>query len=308
MISGTVSEALADEISELKKRRQAVIMAHNYQPAEVQDIADYNGDSLDLARLAAEVEGEVIVLCGVDFMAETAAILSPQKTVLLPEGSATCPMANMVAAADLREKKSELPDAAVVCYVNTTADVKAESDICCTSANGVAVVNSLPEKDIIFVPDENLGHYIGSKLTDKNMILWPGFCPTHARITVADIQQARQENPGAPVLVHPECRPEVIDAADAALSTGQMRRFAAENEAPTVIIGTELGIIHRLQTDNPGKRFVPASLQAICANMKLTTLEHVRNALRDMAPVVSVPEAIRVKAEAAVRRMLTVRS
>jgi quinolinate synthase len=301
-----INAELIKEISELKIKRNAIIMAHNYQPGEVQDIADYTGDSLELARLAADVKGDVIVLCGVDFMAETAAILSPEKTVLLPEGRATCPMANMVTAAALREKKAEMPDAAVVCYVNTTAEVKAESDICCTSSNGVAVVKSLPEENILFVPDENLGHYIGTQLNDKNMILWPGYCPVHVRITTEDIHQARREYPGAPVIVHPECRPEVIALADRALSTGRMLVFARESEAPVIIIGTEIGIIHQLRKINPKKRFIPASLQAICPNMKLTTLGKVRNALRDMTPVISVPEDIRVKAREAVVRMLAV--
>ena len=308
MISDKITARLAAEIAVLKHERNAVILAHNYQPGEVQDAADYNGDSLELARLATEVEGDVIVLCGVDFMAETAAILNPEKKVLLPEGRATCPMANMVTAEALRKEKAAHPGAAVVCYVNTTAAVKAESDICCTSSNGLAVVRSLPQKDIIFVPDENLGHYIGTQLPDKNMILWPGFCPIHARITVEDIRRAREENPGAPVVVHPECRPEVIEAADEALSTGHMLRYARESKSPVIIIGTELGIIHRLRKESPDKRFVPASLQAICANMKLTTLVKVRNALRDMKPLVTVEESVRLKAKEAVTRMLAVTS
>ena len=238
-------------------------------------------------------------------MAETASILSPDKTVLLPDIHAGCPMANMISAAQLREKKKELPDAAVVCYVNSTAEVKAESDICCTSANGVEVVESLDNDEILFVPDQYLGHYISTK-TDKKMHFWPGYCATHVRIQSQDIIRLKQEYPQAKAVVHPECRPEVIAVADEVLSTGGMIRYAGREDVSEMIVGTELGIIHRLKKENPGKRFIPASEQAICPNMKLITLEKILWSLEEMQPEVKVPEAIRLKAKTAVDKMLAI--
>ena len=296
---------LTDKILSLKKERNAVILAHNYQLGEVQDIADFVGDSLELSQNAARTDARVIVFCGVHFMAETAFILCPDKTVLLPDVNAGCPMANMITAEKLRDKKGELPGAAVVCYVNSTAEVKAESDICCTSANAVKVVESLDTNEILFVPDQYLGHYISTK-TDKKMVLWPGFCPTHLRIRPEHITQLRQEYPQAQVIVHPECRPEVIALADEVLSTGGMCRFARQTEAKEIVIGTEIGIIHRLRKENPGKKFIHASEQAVCPNMKLITLEKVLWSLEEMAPEVKVPEEIRIKAKAAVDRMLEI--
>ena len=238
-------------------------------------------------------------------MAETAAILCPDMTILLPDMHAGCPMANMITAKQLRQKKSELPNAAVVCYVNTTAEVKAESDICCTSANGVKVIESLDSNDILFIPDQYLGHYISTK-TGKKMALWPGYCPTHTRIQPQDIIRLRQENLQAKVVVHPECRPEVIALADEVLSTGGMIRYARDEDVKEMIVGTELGIIHRLRKENPGKKFIPVSEQAICPNMKLITLEKILWSLEEMTPQVKVPEAIRLKAKAAVDKMLAV--
>ena len=296
---------LTDKILSLKKERNAVILAHNYQLGEVQDIADFVGDSLELSQNAARTDARVIVFCGVHFMAETAFILCPDKTVLLPDINAGCPMANMITAEKLRDKKGELPGAAVVCYVNSTAEVKAESDICCTSANAVKVVESLDTNEILFVPDQYLGHYISTQ-TDKKMVLWPGFCPTHLRIRPEHITQLRQEYPQAKVIVHPECRPEVIALADEVLSTGGMCRFARQTEAKEIVIGTEIGIIHRLKKENPGKKFIHASEQAVCPNMKLITLEKVLWSLEEMAPEVKVPEEIRIKAKAAVDRMLEI--
>ena len=294
---------LADQIRALKAERQATILAHNYQLGEVQDVADFVGDSLELSQRAARVESEVIVFCGVDFMAETAAILCPDKTVILPVAHASCPMANMITADQLRARKAELPGVPVVCYVNSTAEVKAESDICCTSANGVKMVASLDADEVLFVPDQYLGQFVATQV-DKKMIFWPGYCPTHARITSQDIARLRREFPAAVVMVHPECRPDVIESADTALSTGGMLRFARETDAKQVIVGTEVGMIYRLRQENPDKQFIPVSEQAVCPNMKAITLDKVLWALEDMTPVITVPEAVRVRALGAVERML----
>ncbi|MFA5882045.1 MAG: quinolinate synthase NadA [Eubacteriales bacterium] len=298
---------LAEEITELKKKRNAVILAHLYQRPEVQDIADFTGDSLGLSQEAAQTDADVIVFCGVHFMAETAAILSPRKTVLLPEINAGCPMADMVTADALREKKKEFPDAVVVCYVNSSADVKAESDICCTSANAVKVVKSVPEHNrIIFVPDKNLGHYVGLQ-TGRKIIYWPGYCNTHDKLTVSDIQKAKHAHPGAVVMVHPECRPEVVALADEVFSTSGMIKFANDNGGREYIIGTEMGILHQLQRRCPDKKFFMASNKLICPNMKATTLEKVKWALQEMHPRITVPEAVREKALGAVKRMIVVK-
>ena len=240
-------------------------------------------------------------------MAETAYILSPEKTVILPEMAAGCPMADMVTPDALRKRKQELPEATVVTYVNYSAAVKAESDICCTSANAVNVVESVEEPEILFVPDKNLGHYV-ARQTGKKIHLWPGFCSTDMRIRAEDIQLRRREHPGATVIVHPECRPEVIVRADEVLSTGGLCRYVRDTNDDTVIIGTEIGILHRLRKENPRVRLVPASEQAICPRMKLTTLENVLWSLEELAPRITVPEDIRVRAKAAVDRMLAIRS
>ncbi len=294
---------LVDRIESLKEKRRAVILAHNYQLGEVQDIADFVGDSLELSQRAAQTQAEVIVFCGVHFMAETASILSPEKAVLLPDLNAGCPMANMITAEELREKKRELPGAAVVCYINSTAEVKAESDTCCTSANAVRVVASLDSEQILFVPDKYLGHYVSIK-TEKKIYLWPGFCPTHVRILPERIIELKKDYPLARVVVHPECRPEVIALADEVLSTGGLIRYARRDEVTQMVVGTEIGIIHRLRKENPGKKFIPVSEQAVCPNMKLITLEKILWSLEEMAPEVKVPEPIRLKARAAVDRML----
>ncbi|MBA7478675.1 Quinolinate synthase A [subsurface metagenome] len=296
---------LVEKILSLKKKRNAVILVHNYQLGEVQDIADFMGDSLGLSQNAARTDAEVIVFCGVHFMAETASILCPDKVVLLPDMNAGCPMADMITAEGLRKKKGEFPDATVVCYVNSTAEVKAESDVCCTSANAVKVVESVDAQEILFIPDQYLGHYISTK-TDKKIILWPGFCPTHVRILPEHITRMRKEYPQARVVVHPECRPDVIALADEVFSTGGMCRFARETDVREIIIGTEIGILHRLRKENPGKKFIPLTEQAICPNMKLITLEKVLWSLEEMAPEVKVPEEIRIRAKAAVDKMLKV--
>ena len=296
---------LADKILKLKEKRNAVILVHNYQLGEVQDIADFVGDSLDLSQRAAKTDADVIVFCGVHFMAETASILCPGKAVLLPDMHAGCPMANMITAPELRTKKKEHPQATVVCYINSSAAVKAESDVCCTSANAVAVIESLDADEILFVPDQYLGHYISTR-TGKKMILWPGFCPTHARILPEHIIGLRQEYSEAKIVVHPECKPGVIALADEVLSTSGMIKFARREDVQQVIVGTEVGIIYRLRKENPDKKFIPVSEQAICPNMKLITLEKVLWSLEEMAPEVKVPEKVRLKAKKAVDRMLAV--
>jgi quinolinate synthase len=296
---------IVEKISALKKRRNAVILAHNYQLGEVQDIADFVGDSLDLSQRAAETDADVIVFCGVQFMAETASILCPEKVVLLPDVNAGCLMADMITAERLRAKKKEHPQAVVVCYVNSPAEVKAESDVCCTSANAVKVVESLDAREILFVPDQYLGHYVSAR-TGKKMMLWPGFCPTHVRIKPERIKELKREYPQAKVVVHPECKPEVIALADEVLSTGGMCRYAQRDEVREMIVGTELGIIHRLRKENPGKRFIPVSEQAICPDMKLITLEKVLWSLEEMSPEVKVPEGIRLRAKVAVDKMLKI--
>lgn len=298
---------LIERIRMLRERRGVVILAHNYQLGEVQDIADFVGDSLELSQQAAETDASVIVFCGVHFMAETAAILSPDKVVLLPDVHAGCPMADMITTERLREKKQEHPHAVVVCYVNSSAEVKAESDICCTSANAVAVIESLDAEEILFIPDQYLGHYVSTR-TGKKMILWPGFCPTHARITADRVGELKKEHPTAKLVVHPECRPEVIALADEVLSTGGMCRYAQRDNVREMIVGTEMGIIHRLRKENPGKRFIPVSEQAICPNMKSITLEKVLWSLEEMGPQVKVPEDIRLRAKDAVDKMLRIRA
>jgi quinolinate synthase len=298
------TQELIEKIRELRGKRNAVILAHNYQRGEVQDIADFVGDSLELSRKAAQTAAGVIVFCGVHFMAETAAILSPQKTVLLPVLEAGCPMADMVDAESLRKMRDRIPGAVVVCYVNSSAEVKAECDICCTSANADKVVASIPkEKPILFVPDQFLGSYVSRK-TGRKMVLWPGYCPTHARITPGHIELRKREHPGAKVIVHPECRPDVVALADAVLSTGGMCRYASETDATTVIVGTESGIIHRLKKENPGKTFVAVCEQAVCPNMKVITLDDVLWSLEEMKHVIRVPEETRKRAEASVQKMI----
>ena len=296
---------LAGEINSLKKEKRAVILAHNYQPGEVQDIADFVGDSLELSRIAADSDADVIVFCGVRFMAETASILCPDKKILLPEPSAGCPMADMAIAAELRQKKAELPAATVVCYVNTTAEVKAESDVCCTSANAVEVVSAIENDHILFVPDKYLGHYVSTKV-NKEFTLWHGFCPAHARIMPQCVIELKKEYPQAKVVVHPECRPEVIALADEVLGTGGMCRYARRQDVRQLIVGTEVGIIYRLRKENPGKSFIPLSEQAICPDMKLITPEKILRSLQRMSPEVRVPDEIRLRAKAAVDKMLAI--
>ncbi len=297
---------IVEKIQRLKERRKAIILAHNYQPGEIQDLADFVGDSLGLSRQAATTEAEVIVFCGVHFMAETAAILSPEKTVLLPEKNAGCPMADMITGQQLAELKSTHPEALVVCYVNTPAEVKALSDYCCTSGNAVELVNSIPpQREIIFVPDKYLGQFVIDR-TGRDMILWPGYCPTHVLITAEDIQNAKAKYPDAVVLAHPECSDQVRKCADELLSTSGMLNFAEKSEAKRFIIGTEVGIIHALKKRNPSAEFIPVTDRAICPNMKKITLAKVIGALEDMQYRVTVPDEIRTKAIKAIDRMMEV--
>ena len=300
-------ETVGEEISRLKKARNAVILAHNYTRGEVQDAADFTGDSLELARRATEVEADVIVFCGVWFMAETAKILNPSKTVLIPEPSAGCPMADMITGAQLRELKAKNPGAKAVCYVNSTAEVKAECDICVTSGNAEKVMAQFaPDEKVIFVPDQHLGGHIAG-LLKREYKLWPGYCPTHAAVTVGAIEAARRLHPDALVMVHPECAKDVRAAADQQLSTGGMCRFARESETRAFIVGTEVGILHRLRKENPGKAFYPVSERIVCPNMKKTTLENLAASLREMKTEVTVPTEIAVRAKRAIDAMLAVK-
>jgi len=297
---------LREEIVRLKKERNAVIMAHYYQAPEIQEIADFIGDSLELARKAADTNAAVIVLCGVHFMAESAAILSPDKVVLLPDEKAGCPMADMVPVELLRSEKSKRPGVTIVSYANTSAAVKAESDICCTSANGIKVVASIAEdKEILFVPDRNLGRYV-MKQTGHQMEMWDGYCCVHDRVTTEDIGRAKQSHPEALVLVHPECRPEVINLGDCVASTSGIIAFARESLAQEFIVVTELGILYQLQQECPDKKFYVANDSMLCKQMKKTTLEKVKNALVTMQPQVTVAPDIRDKALQSLERMLAV--
>ncbi len=299
-------EQLLDKIGRLKAKRKAVILAHNYQPGEVQDLADFYGDSLDLSIKAAETDADVIVFCGVQFMAETAAILSPEKTVLLPDRFAGCPMADMITAEQLRDLKGKYPDALVVCYVNSSAQVKAESDYCCTSANAVEVVKSLPEdKRIIFVPDQHLGRFATEK-TGRDIVLWPGYCASHVVITADDIKNAKAKYPDAIVMAHPECTEPVKELSDQILSTGQMLKFASKSTAKRFIIATETGIIHTLKKENPDAEFIAASERAICPDMKKISLDKIISSLEDMQYKVAVSQDVRIKAKKSLDRMVEV--
>lgn len=300
------NQELIAKIQKLKKSRNAYIVVHNYQIPEVQDIADILGDSLALSKAAIGAKADVIVFCGVDFMAESAKILNPQKTVLLPVRSADCPMSLMANAPAVRAKKAQYPDAVVVCYVNSSAEVKAESDIACTSANAVLIVKSLKEKRVLFVPDKNLGLYVQRFCPDKEIIPWEGFCPTHVQLTAADVKKTKAKHPGAPFIAHPECSPEVLDLADHIASTSGFSPYIAKSAADTFIIGTERGMIYNLQKKHPDKKFVLPSERLLCPTMKLTTLADVAHALETMEHKIQIPEEIRVRAERCLTRMMAV--
>lgn len=297
---------LREKVLRLKKERNAYIVAHNYQNYEVQEIADILGDSLALSKAAIGVDADMIVFCGVDFMAESAKILNPEKTVILPVREADCPMALMATGERLREKKKEYPDAAVVCYVNSSAEVKAESDIACTSSNAIQIVKSLPHKRILFVPDKNLGHYVQRFCPEKEIILWQGFCTTHIRVTAEDILRTKEKYPLAPFIAHPECPPDVIDLADHVCSTSGFSPYIGKSAADTFIIGTEVGMIFKLKKDHPAKRFIMPTEQFVCQTMKMTTLGWVAHALEAMEHKIEIPEPIRQRAEITLRRMMDV--
>lgn len=295
----------AEKIAGLKSEYNATILAHNYQLPEIQDIADLTGDSLELARAAAAMDSEMLIFCGVDFMAETAAILSPDKKVILPAPDARCPMADMITAGEVKVLRERFPGAAVVAYVNTSAEVKAESDICCTSANAVAVVKSVDSDKVIFLPDRNLARYV-ARFTEKEIIPWEGYCIVHDRISPSDIVHARHLHPDAEVLVHPECRPGVIDLADFVYSTSGMIRHACGSRSKEFIIGTETGLLYQLEKRCPGKNFIPLSEKAVCTNMKKTGLTELLGALERKGPIVRVPEDIASRARDAIERMLEI--
>ena len=299
------TEKLKNEIRALLKERNALMIAHNYQRDEVQETADITGDSLGLSQAAAESDAEVIVFCGVHFMAESAAILAPEKTVILPRMDAGCPMADMINAEDLRKEKESRPGVPVVAYVNTTAEVKALSDICCTSANAVSVVNSVDAEKVYMIPDKNLSQYV-SLSTNKSMEWWNGFCPTHALMKPEEVLKAKSENPDALFVCHPECSPDIVELADHVTSTSGMYKYVQESEVKKFIIGTEMGILWRMRRDNPEKDFILPSESLICPNMKLTTLEDVLESLQKMENVVTVDNDIRIKAKGTLDRMLAV--
>ncbi|MFA7074729.1 MAG: quinolinate synthase NadA [Endomicrobiaceae bacterium] len=301
-----MSEDLITKIQELKKRRNAVILVHNYQKQEVRDIADFTGDSLELSRKAAQEKAEVIVFCGVHFMAETASILSPGKKVLLPDTSSGCPMADMITKEQLVQFKKENEGATVVTYINSSAAVKAETDICCTSSNAVNVVRSISNDKIIFCPDRNLGSYAQKKL-NKRLILWQGFCPTHMRMLPEHVIEQKKRHPDAEVLVHPECMPRTVELADYALSTTGILNYVAHSDKKEFIIGTENEIAYELQRKYPDKKFYPLSDLAVCPNMKKNTLEKVLWVLQEMKNEIKVPEDIRVKAYLPIKRMLEIK-
>jgi quinolinate synthase len=297
---------IKQQIRDLLKQHNAVLLAHNYMRDEVQEIADITGDSLGLSMEAAKTSADVIVFCGVHFMAESAAILSPRKKVLLPRPDAGCPMADMVTAGELEALKARYPGVPVVTYVNSSAEVKASSDICCTSANAIKVVRSLKEDRLIFVPDRNLGRWVATFVPDKEFIFWEGFCPTHERMTVEAVLQKKAEHPDSLFICHPESAPEVTALADHACSTSGMYDYCRTSPAAKFIIGTEAGILYKLRLENPGKEFILASPALFCPNMKLTSLEDVLISLQTLSPVVSVPEDIRLRAKSALDRMLAV--
>jgi len=294
---------MQDIIRKKLKEKNAILLAHNYQPAEIQDVADICGDSLELSIRAGKTDADIIVFCGVHFMAETASIVSPQKTVLLPRLDAGCPMADMITPEMLIQKKKNLPGVPVVTYVNSPASVKALSDICCTSANAVQVVKSLPDSEVLMTPDKNLAHYTANH-TSKKIHFWDGYCPIHHHLLPDMLSETKEKYPHALVLAHPECRFEILEMADAVLSTSGMINYVANSKDTTFIIATEFGLIHPLQKKHPDKTFIPASDILKCSDMKKITLEDVLKTLDKLSPEVRVPSDIQEKARGAVERMI----
>lgn len=301
-----MQDELTKKVLDLKKKKSAVILAHNYQLPEVQDVADFVGDSLGLSIEASKTKAGIIVFCGVNFMAETAKILNPKKKVLMPEPKAGCPMAGMISARQLEALKKEHPKAKIVCYVNSSAEVKALSDICCTSGNAVGIVKSLGEEEVIFVPDQYLGSWVENNL-NKRLILWNGYCNIHNKILPEHVERKKKEHPKALVMAHPECTPGVLNLADKVASTSGMIKFPEVTDAAEFIVATETGILHQLQKLYPGKDFYPAYDDALCPNMKLTTLEKVLWALEDEKDEVVIDKNISEKALKTIERMLKVR-
>ncbi|MEB3103277.1 quinolinate synthase NadA [Ferviditalea candida] len=297
---------LKERLLELKKERNAIILAHYYQRDEIQEVADFRGDSFLLAQKAAETDADVIVFCGVHFMGESAKILAPDKTVLIPDERAGCPMADMVNVDGLRELKKRHPNAKVVTYINSSAEIKAETDICCTSSNAIKVIQSLDTDEIIWVPDKNLGQYV-QKFTDKKMIIWEGYCNTHDMLTVKDIEEMRSQHPNAEVVVHPECRPEVVAMADFVGSTTAIIDYCKKSDSKEFIVGTEDGTGYQLELDSPDKKFYFASKYLVCPNMKVNNLKKLVRALETMQPQIYVPPHIADKARASLLRMLEVK-
>lgn len=297
---------LQRQIKQLAADKDALLIAHNYERDEIQEIADITGDSLALSIEAQKTDKPIIVFCGVHFMAESAAILAPEKIVLLPRADAGCPMADMVTAEGLRDFKKQHPGATVVTYVNSSAAVKAESDICCTSSNAVSVACSVDAKKLLLVPDRNLGRYIAKQVPEKECICWEGYCPVHDQLNIEEIKQVKAEHPDALFMVHPECQPEILELADHICSTSGMYEFAAENPAKKFIVGTENGILWRLRKENPDKQFIMPSQCLVCEDMKLTRLEDVLRCLETMEPRITVAEDIRIKAKQALDKMLAV--
>jgi quinolinate synthase len=297
---------LINEIKKIKTQKKAIIVAHTYQRDEVQEIADVVGDSYELSKLCASTDFPMVVFCGVHFMAESAKILSPEKTILLPEKDAGCPMADMITAEALQKFKDKYPNAKVVCYINSSAKVKAKSDICCTSSNAVKVIKSIREKDIIFVPDKNLGSYVAKMVPDKNIILWEGFCPTHYRVRGDEVKKIKELHPDALILAHPECRLEVIELADFVGSTKAIINYATESKHKKFIIGTEMGVLYSLKKNNPDKTFYILSQNFICPNMKKTTLNSIYTSLNEEKHKIVLDEKIIEKASTSLRRMLEI--
>ncbi|MCL4321800.1 MAG: quinolinate synthase NadA [Deltaproteobacteria bacterium] len=296
-------KAKQEIIKDLLKKKRAILLAHNYQRGEIQDIADFQGDSLELSIKANKTDADIIVFCGVRFMAESAAIMNPDKIVILPNENAGCPMVDMITAKDIINLKKDYPGAPVVAYVNTSAECKAVSDICCTSANAVKVVNSLPAGRVIMVPDKNLGSYV-QRFTDKEIINWPGYCPPHGRTKPEDIKILKEKYPGAVFVAHPESIPETIDVADHVSSTSGMYKFVRESNAKYFIIGTEQGIMYKMRKENPGKVFISSNKGLICPNMKRTHLEDVINSLSNMKNIIRISEDIRIQARKSIENML----
>ncbi len=299
-------EDLKKKISRLKKQKNAIILVHNYQRPEIQDVADFLGDSLALAQAAVKTNAKIIVLCGVDFMAEIAKILNPKKKVLLPVKEAGCPASDMITVRELQAKKREMLDAAVVCYVNSSAATKAESDVCCTSANAIKVVRSLPNKRILFVPDKNLGLYVKSQVNDKQIITWRGVCPTHVRVSVDEIREVKRRYPNAEFIAHPECEAKVLKEASFIGGTGGMVKYVKSSNSKRFIIGTEQGLIYRLKRENSDKQFYSPSSHFICADMKLTTLGWLAHALELEVNEIDVQEDIRIRAKKSLDKMLEI--